>query len=256
MKNNTYAMFAVMIVMMMLPGVVHAVDGVILINQASALAGGVTEGDAPGFPVRISQPGSYRLSSNLNVPGQNINGIEIRANDVTIDLNGFRIRGNARSGIGVLALPAPPPAFAFVGIAIRNGTISNFETGINLFDANQSVVEHIRVSESASNGILAGDGSIVNSNTASRNDGQGIVAGEGSIVSSNTAFQNQAGIFASMGSTVSSNTAFQNTDGIGMAVTCPSTVIGNTVTLNVNFNIVFFDRGLGSCTSANNVGAP
>jgi hypothetical protein len=37
-----------------------AVDGVIEINQAKALAGGVTPGDTAGFPVALSAPGSYR----------------------------------------------------------------------------------------------------------------------------------------------------------------------------------------------------
>ena len=43
-----------------------AVDGVILIDQNKALAGNVTPGDTPGFPVTISLPGSYR-----SVPAQN-----------------------------------------------------------------------------------------------------------------------------------------------------------------------------------------
>ena len=42
-----------------------AVDGVILIDQTKALAGNVTPGDTPGFPVTISLPGSYR-----SVPAQ------------------------------------------------------------------------------------------------------------------------------------------------------------------------------------------
>ncbi|NWG73776.1 MAG: hypothetical protein HXY24_04090 [Rubrivivax sp.] len=43
----------------------HAVDGEILITQAKALAGNVTPGDAPGFPVTISQPGKYKLAGHL-----------------------------------------------------------------------------------------------------------------------------------------------------------------------------------------------
>ncbi len=50
-----------------LAGTARAVDGVILIDQSKAMAGNITPGDAPGFPVTISQPGSYRLSSNLDV---------------------------------------------------------------------------------------------------------------------------------------------------------------------------------------------
>ena len=42
--------------------VAWAVDGVIEINQHRALAGGVTAGDTAGFPVTLSQRGSYRLT--------------------------------------------------------------------------------------------------------------------------------------------------------------------------------------------------
>jgi hypothetical protein len=43
----------------------HDPDGVVLINQSDALQGYITSRDAPGFPVTISDPGSYRLTSNL-----------------------------------------------------------------------------------------------------------------------------------------------------------------------------------------------
>jgi hypothetical protein len=44
-----------------------ASDGRIEINQAKALAGGVTPGDTPGFPVSITVGGSYVLTSDLDV---------------------------------------------------------------------------------------------------------------------------------------------------------------------------------------------
>src|SRR4051812_34917070 len=61
------------------------------IDQAAALAGSVTPGDAPGFPVRLSVPGSYQLQSNLEVPATVANAIEITASHVTLNLNGFLI---------------------------------------------------------------------------------------------------------------------------------------------------------------------
>src|SRR5262245_12514472 len=65
---------------------------VVSIDQKDAEAGKVTAGDTPGFPVTISQPGSYRLSSNLVVK-EAVTVIEITASDVTIDLAGFSIIG-------------------------------------------------------------------------------------------------------------------------------------------------------------------
>src|SRR5262245_58659019 len=76
-----------------LPGLALAVDGQVLITQARALAGGVTAGDTPGFPVTISEPGSYKPGSNLIVPDGNTDGIVITTSHVTIDLNGFAILG-------------------------------------------------------------------------------------------------------------------------------------------------------------------
>src|SRR6266436_5075236 len=71
----------------------YAVDGIVLIDQNRALAGNVTPGDTPGFPVTISLSGSYRLSGNFTVPNANTTAILITAHNVTIDLNGFSILG-------------------------------------------------------------------------------------------------------------------------------------------------------------------
>ena len=78
----------------------HATDGVIEINHARALAGGITPGDAPGYPVTISQSGSYRLTSELVVPANTV-GIELNPAgshsdphyNMDLDLNGFGVRG-------------------------------------------------------------------------------------------------------------------------------------------------------------------
>ena len=108
-----------------------AVDGVILIDQNKALAGNVTPGDTAGFPVTISQPGSYRLSSNLTVPsGQS--AITITVPNVTIDLNGFSMTTPAQpSGGGASSIiysGTVPPRH----ISIANGFIDGFVT-IDLF---------------------------------------------------------------------------------------------------------------------------
>src|SRR3954466_9962513 len=69
-----------------------AVDGVVLLNQSTALAG-LGGCDTPGFPIIICNPGSYRLSGNLTVPDANTTAIALFADNVTIDLNGFSISG-------------------------------------------------------------------------------------------------------------------------------------------------------------------
>ena len=116
-----------------LSGSVFAVDGVILIDQNRALAGSVTPGDFPGFPISITQPGSYRLSGNLTVAANVINGIEISANNVTLDLNGFHISGPAPT-CATLGDPACTAVFGVTSFAfnqyktikVRNGAITGF----------------------------------------------------------------------------------------------------------------------------------
>src|SRR6266540_3776373 len=88
-----------------LSGPMYAVDGVVLIDQNRALAGGVTPGDTPGFPVTLSVPGSYRLTGNLTVPDANTTAIQIAADNVTLDLNGFSILGPVVCSFNFLSTP-------------------------------------------------------------------------------------------------------------------------------------------------------
>ena len=83
-------------------------SGVIVIDQAKAEAGGVSTGDAAGFPITISQPGSYRLMSNLVVTNMATSAVVITSPGVTLDLNGFEIRGpnTCTGGNGSLNCPS------------------------------------------------------------------------------------------------------------------------------------------------------
>lgn len=102
---------------LMLAAAAHA--QVITIDQAKALAGNVTPGDAPGFPVTLSVPGSYRLTGNLTVNDRQLNGLDVTApGGVSIDLNGHTVRG-ARCG----------PQRCEVGLRPSFGIIRNASTG-------------------------------------------------------------------------------------------------------------------------------
>ena len=87
----------------LIQGTANAVDGVLLINQSNAIAGNVTPGDTPGFPVSINLPGIYKLSSNLVVPNENTTAIQINVHNVTIDLNGFLLDGGSAAQYGIFA---------------------------------------------------------------------------------------------------------------------------------------------------------
>lgn len=111
-----------------LPLMAMAVDGVVLIDQNKALAGGATPGDTAGYPITITQPGSYRLAGNLTVPS-GMDGIVITVPNVTIDLNGFAMIGDTSSGEAAIRFTGPAPAR---GLAIRNGSINGWRTPLLL----------------------------------------------------------------------------------------------------------------------------
>lgn len=79
--------------------------------------------DLPGdaaYMVIINQPGSYYLTADIVASGAR-HGIRVAADSVTIDLNGFRLRGE-----GHLPSIAIVTSGNRTGFTLRNGTISNW----------------------------------------------------------------------------------------------------------------------------------
>lgn len=202
MKNHgrlVPASLALAALLAAVPGV-HAVDGVVLIDQSRALAGNVTPGDTPGFPITISQPGSYRLAGNLTIGDHYTNVIEVRAPNVTLDLNGFTVAGPnvcglaangtvqcslPGSGAAVRAMPTSPVASS--AITVMNGTIRGM--GGPAIDLVTAASDGSRVSGISaignSYGIFVSTSSIVCQNIVNTNQGVGVRAGGASMVLDN-----------------------------------------------------------------------
>src|SRR5436305_5699126 len=72
----------------------------VVITQSNALNGNITPGDAPGFPITLSKSGSYIFESDI-LPAAGMNGIEVTAPYVTIDLNGFLLHGSSAASYGI-----------------------------------------------------------------------------------------------------------------------------------------------------------
>ena len=223
---------------------VLAVDGVIEINQTRALAGGVTASDTEGFPVTIDAPGSYRLTGNLEVAATAVHAVEITADNVTLDLNGFAIVGpGSGSGSGVVG--GSPRE----NITVVNGTVRDMgASGVYLGD--RARVERVRTLNNGGTGIYAWNDSTVSGNTAYNNTGDGIYASNGSTVTGNTANSNgDDGIRGGFGITVTGNTVYNN-GGDGISTVSGSTVTGNTARNNTGYGLYL----LGSYSGyANNV---
>src|SRR5688572_10461474 len=85
-------------------------------------AASAAPGKIPNCPKTITQPGLYELQDNLEATGS---CIIVQTDNVTINLHGFRIRGNG-TGSAVIA------ADLTRGTTVRNGTVTRFENAIQL----------------------------------------------------------------------------------------------------------------------------
>jgi hypothetical protein len=256
---------------------VYAVDGVVLIDQNRALTGNVTPGDTPGFPVTISQPGSYRLSGNLTVPDSLTTGIHITANHVTLDLNGFAIIGpnvctpNPTTctfmnggGVGIHAGDFNIGTIAPHGVRVMNGTVRGMGFHGVRMQGDGSVVERVQTHSNGGPGIVVGEtvidsvaelnggttgiiALIVRGSTVRENRGTGIFIRTGGSASGNlSSFNGGDGITATKAALTGNTTT--NNGGFGISITCPGVVIGNAALDNAQGNF----KVTGACTLANN----
>ena len=119
---------------------------------------------------RITQPGSYYLTGNITgLPGRS--GIEIAADNVTVDLMGFTLQGvpGSLDGITIDA--------GYANAKVRNGTVNGFsQDGVDLAQ------------------VAGGKGGVIEDVAAASNSGRGIVGNTGSLVRRCTATANGGGI--------------------------------------------------------------
>lgn len=194
----------------------------IAIDHSAALAGGVTPGDSAGYPVTITQPGHYVLTSNLTVP-LGMGGIVVDAPNVTLDLNGFAlgsssgtctqdlqtqavscnhmpiVDGTTQSRSGVWIRKA--------GVVVRNGAVHGFRGHGLTVSGGPASFEHLRVHGNQYHGIVAntgpvhsrvsqsmlllngasgifGQGVLVERSTSSNNGGHGVHVAYGAVTDS------------------------------------------------------------------------
>lgn len=219
-------------------GIATAVDGLVLIDQARALAGSVTPGDTPGFPVTISAPGSYRLSGNLTVPDENTRAISVTADNVSIDLNGFAILGPVTcTGNPVSCSPTGTGDGINVegiasSISISNGEIRGMgSSGISVGSSGAVVkVSDVRVLQNGWVGMIIANG-LVTGCTATTNGTTGIaVSGTGTVIGNQVTHNGTNGIQVNSG-LVSQNTCVSN-GSVGLRLTLSVGYWGNALIHN------------------------
>jgi len=204
------------------------------------------------IPLTITESGSYYLTCDVNSAGT---AITVEANDVTIDLMGYKLIGPG-SGINYGIYMN-----GHTNVEIRNGTITKFGSHvIHEADSNKGKGHRLINLRIISNGgwgvylrgsghlvkdctvaanfigISPGYSSTVTGNTAYDNNGQGISVSTGCTVTGNTAYNNTAGIATSSGCTIVGNTAYNNRQD-GIVAGTASLVTGNTTYYNQNAGI-------------------
>lgn len=234
---------------------------VVEIDQDCALLTGCSTGtDSAGFPVTITEPGSYRLASNLATADEDDSLIFIQSSNVTLDLNGFALLGpvtcsdtpvsgcapEAGDGSGVRVVGSQVES----GVNILNGSIEGMGLrGIDCFQPCR--ISHVHVAQSGAQGISATNNAVVENTIAARNGSSGIVVsgvvrnsqavgnglrgittqGSGMVEGCLAKQNGQVGIFVA-GSVI--NSVAEDNTSLGFSLDAGTTATGNTARNNGN----------------------
>ena len=203
------------------------------------------------LPYTIASPGFYYITQDLSI--SNANGINITADNVTLDLMGFSLMGaGVSSGFHGVYMGGR------TNVEIRNGTIRNFGASgitdlgplarghriINMrilnnklhgigIDGSGHLIERCTVIGNENFGIWVNRACTVIGNISNNNGGIGITGDEGGcIITGNTCeFNGSHGIAAYSDSIITGNTSYNNAlDGI--RATNGVTITNNTCSAN------------------------
>ncbi len=113
-----------------------------------------------GFPIVISSSGSYRLGGNIaGCAGKD--GIQVTADDVSLDLAGFTVRGVGTFNNGIVG--------SNPRLTLTNGDIIGWTFGADLSNSADARIEHLIVSSNVSVGLILGAGDVVSDVTITGN---------------------------------------------------------------------------------------
>ena len=173
----------------------------------------------------ITSSGFYGVERSIQAAGDGV-CLVVTADHVVIDFGGFVI-----SGAGGFAGGTAIGGSATQGIEIRNGTITNFHTGISLRGAENVTVANMTFVDNLNSAANHGPGAVVRDSFFTRTAQEptwALEVGHGSII--RDCVFNQNDIAASVGpSSLVINNIVKNSNEDGINIGEKSTVIGNTV---------------------------
>ena len=209
------------------------------------------------LPFTISASGSYVVTGNLTgITGQH--GISIAASNVTVDLNGFALKGVAGSVDGIRVTLA-----GLDNITIRNGTVQGWgQEGIDLDTSPAApppanvLVDHVLAQGNGGHGIALNISARVLDCGALENGDDGIHVEGNSIVSRCIARLNAGDGIDSLAGAVVSNCASNQNMGHGYRLGDANTISNSSAHSNVGDGIHAAQGAVVSgCISRGNTGA-
>jgi parallel beta-helix repeat protein len=254
-----------------------ATISIILLSASPAKAGiTITQSTCP---IVIDQPGTYFLATDVGPCAPGVDGIDISASNVTLQLAGHTITGAATAGtcdnaFGI-SIFSSGPMLTNVNV-LGSGTINNFVLGFDAANSANSSVKFVKVNANCPDlgfaegfeidppgghwmlqgNVVRGPGDTsagivlfdVNNNTLvlnNVNDSVSIADSSNNVIVNNTASDNNGGIFlitVTLGSNnnqVSANTTSNNGAFSGLTIFVGSG--GNNISGNKSFNNLPFD---------------
>ncbi len=198
------------------------------------------------LPYNITIPGSYYVIAHLS----GAVGINIMTSNVTLDLNGYTLKGTAGNNSEGIEV-----TLAATNISILNGGVVNWgREGIKADLATNSSFSKLQIVSNALDGINAGNNNLISFVDAGNNGFDGIEMAESAVINHCSASNNMRdGIEADAGSTLLQCTARNNTNA-GIHTTGASTISNCTAAENKTNG---FSCGAGSVirqsTASNNI---
>ena len=189
----------------------------------------------PPQPIIITEPGSYYLLYNIDMTAETgTTAITISVSDVTIDLNGYTIRGPGKNAPGWSS--GIYAANNVDRVTVLNGSVRGWPGyGIQLL-GRSSRIKDVKCVANGYDGINVGENSNVSGCYASNNGDDGIHVGKGSLITDCAAYNNIYGIYAP-NRTIISNCVSDSNTATGIIGNYYSTIRDCTANLNGNVGI-------------------
>ena len=203
----------------------------------------------------INQPGSYYLTGNLDVT--KTNGIQINAEGVTLDLNGFQVDRASGSGGNGIELPATSHRASIV-----NGSIKGFSQGIVCLGvagayARDGRLINVSVANCSSYGIYSGLNWLLDRCVAHDCSATYTIYGNFGSTLIHCAAHNNSGtyaIFATNGCVLTGCNASKNSSAYGIGATHCSLTNCNATENSSSIGITVSSTALSNCVGNRNTG--